>query len=222
MQVLGARASLRRHEQDILYTSSLCGAHKNDDIIIIGKELLVQHKLIKGLRADYEEAEDHLVITSAIAYARDVDREKTLVLMGKFADSLGAGDRSKLFRVQPSDIARLGQQAKEDEIQQTLMRLQHYPQDHPLRTAYEPRILEEQKAFKLAKDTDNTAELHLSSIRFKILNAKTENDAFRIKQYGRLITLTSKGEANTFFRSWRSSSGPDDNKGDTAPEPPSV
>ena len=222
MQMLGTRASLRRHEQDILYTSALCGAHKHDEIIIIGTECLGQHKLIKSIRAQYEEAEDHLVITSALAYARDVDREKTLVLMGKFADSLDAGDRSKLFRVQPSDIARLGQQAKDDEIQQTLMRLQHYAKDHPLRMAYEPRILEDHKAFKLAQEADNAAEMTLSSIRFKITKAKLDNDDFRTKQFGKLITLTSKSEANTFFRSWRSSAGSDDNKNEPAPEPPSV
>lgn len=222
MKILGPKVSLRRHEQDVLYTGAACQAHKNLDIKAIGTVCLIQQKMLKSLRAEYENADDQVVIAAAAADARDAERARTLILMAKFADSLGEGDRSKLFRMQPSDIGRLGHQGRDEEIEHTLIRLRHYPVDHALRTAYEGRLIEEHLAFTKAKAADNAAEQELSAIRFRILNTKLANDTFRDKQFAQLITLTSKKEANTFFRSWRSSSGPDDNKADTAPEPPSV
>ena len=89
MQMLGPKAALRRHEQDLLYSGAACNAHPSPEVNTIGAAFLAEQKNLKGLRANYEDAEDGVIIAEAFTRAKDNTRDTTLVTIGRFADVLG-------------------------------------------------------------------------------------------------------------------------------------
>jgi len=205
MQLLGPDAPLRRHEQDLLYAGAACKAHNDQSVQAIGDALLTEHKRLRDLRYDYENAEDGVIIAEALISARDDQRDKTLVSMGQFADALGGPDRAKLFKLPPSRLAQLGYQAESAAIRDVLTKLAQYPTDHPLSLAYTQRLSNEQAAFDEAAATQDEAAQRMTAVRFTILNAKLDNDAFRERQLGLLISLIGRAKANDLFKNWRSS-----------------
>ncbi len=203
MHMLGPKAALRRHEQDLLYSGAACNAHASPEVNTVGTAFLAEQKNLKGLRANYEDAEDGVIIAEAFTRAKDDTRDTTLVTIGRFADVLGEGDRTKLFKMKPSDIAQLGYAAESKEIHEILTRLREYPTDHPLRATYEPQLTAEQKTFERAEATNDDAERRLSSVRFTILNAKLANDTFREQQHAKLTLILGRREADKLFKTWR-------------------
>ncbi len=200
MRILGPGSSLRRHEQDVLFTGAACKAHPSQEVKAIGEDFLAQQQKVKGLRAGLETAEDGLVIADALITRTDATRDSTLVNMGAFVDSLGQDDRARLFRMPPSDIAKLGHGKETSEIVSLLTKVASYEEGHPIREAYEARLTEENAAFVEADRGKDVAEEQLVAARFAITGTKLENDEFRQQGYGKLVTLLGKADAETFFR----------------------
>jgi hypothetical protein len=221
MQPLGPKASLRRHEQDLLYAGAACQAHDHKEVNAVGDALLTEHKRLRALRHEYEDAEDGITIAEALRSARDSRRDKTLISMGQFADALGGPDRAKLFKLPPSRLAQLGYQAESAAIREILIKLAQYPADHPLRLAYQQRLSDEQAAFEQAASIHDEAEQRMVAVRFSVLNAKLENDTFRERQFGLLITLIGRAAASDVFKRWRTSGQPTAEATLAATQPPS-
>jgi hypothetical protein len=205
MKILGPESSLRRHEQDVLFTGAACKAHPKQEVKDIGEEFLTQQQALKEQRAGLEGAEDGLVIAEALVTRTDATRDGTLVSMGAFADALGKGDRGRLFRMAPSDIAKLGYVKETSEIVALLAKVAAYEAGHPIREAYETRLTEENAAFQEAETGKDEAEKQLVAARFAVSSTKLGNDEFRQRGYGRLVTLLGKSDAETFFRKWTTS-----------------
>lgn len=222
MKLLGPNAPLRRHEQDLLYAGASSKAHTDPRVQAIGDALLSEHKRLRALRYDYEDAEDGVILAEALISARDDQRDKTLVSMGQFADALGGPDRAKLFKLPPSSLAKLGYQAESAAIRDVLTKLAQYPTDHPLTLAYTQRLSDEQAAFDTATAAQDEAAQRMSAVRFTILNAKLDNDAFRERQLGLLIALIGRAAADDIFKRWRTSASKTPSEASTpdTPEPP--
>jgi hypothetical protein len=202
MRILGPKASLRRHEQDVLFSGAACKAHSQQEVKDIGEELFTQRHTLKERRDGLEAAEDAVVIADALVTRTDVTRDKTLVSLGAFADALGLNDRARLFRLPPSDIARLGNDKETTEIGALITKVQAYVTDHPIREAYEARLVDENAAFVQAAASQDEAEQQLVAARFAVTSTKLANDELRQRCYGKLVTLLGKPEAETFFRNW--------------------
>jgi hypothetical protein len=202
MKTLGPKATLRQHEQDLLYSGARCKADPDERVQKIGDEFLQQQQVIQEVRIHFEGTEDGMLIAEALVSRRDATRDTTLIGLGAFSDSLRAGDRQRLFDLPPSQMAQLGFAEESRKIDEVSARLSQYPADHPLRLAYEVRLQEENQGFKEAAATKEAAHQRLVAARFAVINTKLDNDRFRDQQFAKLITVLGRQQADDMFRKW--------------------
>jgi hypothetical protein len=202
MRLLGKGKSLRVHEKDLLHLAAIAKAHQDPRVQAVGQACWERNAALKATRKTLDDAEDLLVIAVALVAAKDVVRDATLVSMVRFADHLGGGDRARIFNMAPSAIARLGYDSETAEIDSALTRVRQLATDHPLRNEYEARLAADNEAFQAASKSASETEQKLVAARFAVLTAKVESDRFRETQYGVLVSLVGKAQAETMFKKW--------------------
>ena len=199
MRAIGPNSSLRKHEQEMLFTGAKCKAHQKAEVQAIGELLLAQRKKMKTMRDELEDAEDDLVIANAMVSAKDYVRDRSLISTGAMIDAIHPGSRDKLFSKAPSVLAKLGYDKESDAIDQVLVKLKTFPENDPVRMVYEKLLAQQNQAFRKARSEQQEANLELTRIRTVVLRVKMDNDRFREQQFGALLAHVSKVEAEALF-----------------------
>ena len=202
MRMLGLRASMATFRWDLIYLAAQLAADDRpgvSDLAPMASDRLVQ---LGQERAALEQAEDAVVIASALLNKKDRGRDGVLVEMGGVARALDKQVYATLFaRQSPSVVAKLAVAEESVEVRRILGELAKLPADHMLRQEYEAELTASEAAVMAASAQSDEAVTALALQRSQLARFKLSTDQVRLEIHGRLVTiLKDKAEADSFFR----------------------
>jgi hypothetical protein len=224
MRMLGMKASWHVHRWDLVYLiAELLGDERPDVKALATPVQTCLGKLVAG-RAALEQAEDMVIVASALVNKRDKRRDKLLIQTGALSRVSDKAVYATLFpKHNPSATGRLKIDAESAEISRILGELAKLPADHLVRVTYEKGLGDAEKALREAAGQSDDAVTALALQRSEMGRLKLEVDQQRLKTHGQLLTLlTDKAEADSFYRPTTSSPGEDESSEPEAVDAPAA
>ena len=202
MRMLGTKTSLSTFRWDLVYLSAQLTADQRPGVAALAGPVQTLLTKLKTERDALEQAEDAVIVASALLNKKDQHRDGVLVEAGGVARASDKAVYTTLFpKLNPSGTARLGVDAESAEVSRILGELAKLPVDHLLRTAYEPELIAAEAAVKAADAQSDEAVTALALQRSQLDRFKLEVDQARLSTHGQLVTLLKdKAEADAFYR----------------------
>ncbi len=202
MRLLGHKASLASFRWDLIYLIAQLLGDERPGISALAPAVQQCLKQLEDGRATYEQAEDAVVVASALLDKRDLRRDKVLIAAGGVARSTDIDIYRTLFpTLNPSLTAGLGIEAESAAVDRILHELGKLPADNLLRLLYEKELAEAEARVKTAAARSDEAATAFALLRLQLDRAKLKIDQQRLVTHGKLlVALKSTAEADAFFR----------------------
>ncbi|MEO5731218.1 MAG: hypothetical protein ABI134_05385, partial [Byssovorax sp.] len=137
MRLLGHKASLASFRWDLIYLIAQLLGDERPGVSALAPAVQQCLKQLEDGRAIYEQAEDAVVVASALLDKRDRRRDKVLIAAGGVARSTDIDIYRTLFpTLNPSLTADLGIAAESAAVDRILRELGKLPADNLLRVLY--------------------------------------------------------------------------------------
>lgn len=222
MRMLGHKASLSMFRWDLVYLGAQLEADGRPEVAALLGPVQALLAELKVERDALEEAEDALLVATAVRNRRDRARDVVLLEAGGVARASNKEVYDRLFpQRSPSRTARLPLQEESAEVQRILGELGKLAADDPIRAAYEAELEAAESALAAAGSDAGEAATALALQRSELDRFKLKADQTRLSTFGKLAAfLKDKAEADTFFRAMSTSPEPEPTEPEPAAPPP--
>lgn len=217
MRMLGNRTSLSSFRWDLIYLLANLSADDRPGVKALAAPVQAQLAKAGERREELEEAEDALVVASALLHKKDKRRDSVLIEAGGIARTLDKNVYKQLFpKRNPSATARLGVKAESAEVRRILGEIAKLPAEHLVRAEYEQELTDAEAEVAAAGAQSDEAVTELALRRSSLARFKVETDELRLVTHGQLVLLLKdKDEADSFYRPVTSAPA---GEGEKAPE----
>lgn len=202
MRMLGSRTSLASFRWDLVYLLARLSADGRSEVKALATRAQAMRSELAAQRALHEQAEDDVVLASALVDEKDERRDVVVKELGGVARTTDKGTYGILFpKLNPSHTARLPIDEESDQIARILGELEKLDAANPLRTAYLADLTDAEAALKTASQQSDKAVTALALQRSQTDRLKLSMDKGRLEIHGKLEAIVrDKAVADSFFR----------------------
>lgn len=182
MRMLGHKASLQTFRWDLVDLAAQLVSDKRAGVSALAAPIQGLLTQLGTERGALEQAEDAVIVASAILAKSDRHRDEVLIEAGGVARASNKDVYQTLFpNRNPSATARLPITEESAEIKRILGEMGKLAADHALRTAYEAELTGAEAAVKAASEQSDEALTALALQRSQLDRFKLELDKARLE-----------------------------------------